>query len=153
MSDDPIGFIVKPRLCTECGEPIHEGAISCAKCGADAPSIDASPEAADQQVCAQLSELHPERSAPDEPPNPFDTVAQFAMTDGDPVDLALTEFRMAKVERDASGKVIWDPKNALIGGLVVAITVGLFVFWLTAIANTPPSTHNQTSFHASTTVH
>ena len=35
-----------------------------------------------------------------------------------------------KPQRDAQGKVIWDWKNALVGGIVVAVVVGVIVFWI-----------------------
>ncbi len=36
---------------------------------------------------------------------------------------------MMKVERDREGNVIWDWKNALVGGIVVAVVVGVAVWW------------------------
>lgn len=37
--------------------------------------------------------------------------------------------RVMKPERDANGRVIWDWKNALVGGIVVAVVVAAIVYW------------------------
>ena len=118
------------RLCQECHQAIHEGAISCAHCGASAPPLGGSPEALQQLVHKEMDALHPERA--DEPSldSPFEAMGELAMNSDSPIDMAMAEFSMAKVDRDANGRVIWDPKLAIVGSIVVAITVGLLVAWI-----------------------
>jgi hypothetical protein len=88
----------------------------------------------------EASALHPQiEPVYDKPDGPFVAAADLVMDIDSPIDMAITEAQMAKVERDEDGKIIWDPKHALIGGAIVAVTVGLLFLWFVNFTSTPPA--------------
>lgn len=126
----------------ECGERIFLGEVRCPACEAKARGAGgyhgtgAAPEGG-----ASLIVRH--GVASQEAGRDRGTTVPFEKTAGavgmftgmggymDPESTIDEVSRAMKVERDAHGNVIWDWKNALVGGIVVAVVVG-FVIWYIA---------------------
>lgn len=64
---------------------------------------------------------------------------RFGMDEDDAMATGRSMGSMAKVERDGAGNVVWDPKYAIIGGIVVAIFVGIVAAWIYAQVKTGAS--------------
>lgn len=93
--------------------------------------------------------MHPERArVAENPDGPFAATGELLLGVGSPLDLAADVAQYAKVSRDRDGKVIWDPKNALIGGIVVAILVGLIAAYIGGVF----MSSNQSRYTSPTTV-
>jgi len=123
--------------CSECGAQVFLGEAKCASCGARTPDTVSS---FGQGV---------DRGGHTPPPEGLDLIVQKGMADieardrsrekaergvgeegGLVVGGARALWSMSEVERDRDGKVVWDPKHAIIGGIVVAIFVALVAGWL-----------------------
>jgi hypothetical protein len=126
------------RVCEQCGSGIFLGEAKCANCGAPTPEDVASfgrdratggptappPEGLNLMVQKHFSDKEMYRNKDDQ------RIVDPVTGDVDHRAAAESFVSMAKVERDAHGNVVWDPKHALIGGLVVAIIVGLIAGYL-----------------------
>lgn len=118
--------------CTRCGAGLFLGEGKCPSCGAPAP----------EEVASFGHDV--DRGSHGPPPEGLSLIVQKGLTDAEIRDRHLEDDRrygdseagivfgasaglasMAKVERDGDGKVVWDPKHAIIGAIVVAIFVAL----------------------------
>ncbi len=119
--------------CTRCGGALFLGEVKCPKCGAPAP----------EDVASFGRDVDTEGHGP--PPEGLELIVQKGLADAEMrhrhqdddrpgystsqsdviVGAAANLWSSAKVERDQDGKVIWDPKYAIVGAVVVAIFVAL----------------------------
>jgi len=133
-------------VCVQCGNDLFLGEQRCGACGANAPHDVASfgqrpgdPAAGPPVGGASL--IVQQGVASNESFRDTDDVNQGigGVGYGTPSGLSFGDFdntpgfddvaAAMKVERDRDGNVVWDWKNALVGGIVVAVVVGVAVWW------------------------